>query len=261
MSDIQPLPSPCGGPSLHELRRYESGELSETDRSRVRSHAEHCARCQTALFEFVADRRAVRTAVPFAALERRLEAQRSSFLSRWRRIALGLVLPIAAGAAALLLVPFLGVDHSVPSPAVRTKGGGPTLDFVVKSGDRIHDGHDGEKLQTGDALRFRYSAAGLPYVLIVGVDSDGKLFPYLSAGDRSARAETGAVLSPNAIVLDNDPRPERVFAIYSQDPVAVDEVAPAIHDGLRTAHGRIDAMSMLPGFPTQATLLLNKTAR
>jgi anti-sigma factor RsiW len=261
MSDIQPLPSPCGGPSLQELREFETGELSDIENARIRNHTETCAHCQTALFEFAADRRAIHTAVPFAALERRLEARPTAFPTRWRRAALGLLIPAAAALAAIVLIPRGGADRASSTPGVRTKGGGPSLDFVVKSGAQQHDGHDGEKLQAGDALRFRYSAAGLPYVLIVGVDSDGKVFPYLSEGDRSARAESGSALAPNSVVLDGDPRPERVFAIYSKDPVAVDEVAPAIHDVLQMAHGRIDAVSTLPGFPAQASLLLNKTAR
>lgn len=256
MPDIPPVTAPCGGPSWAELRRLDTGEIGGAQRVRFLAHTDKCARCQAVLTEFAADHAALQTTLPFAALEHRLSRHRWSLTRSWQRIVAALLVPVGA-VAIFLLVP-RPTNQAPLSPMTHLKGGGPGLDFVVKSGDALHDGRDGESLKAGDALRFRYSAGGMPYVLIVGVDADGKVFPYLSSGDRSAKASTGATLAPNAVVLDKDPRPERVFAVYSDQPIGVDEVGAAAKDGMTAAHGQIDRLSSLPGFSSQASLLLNK---
>jgi hypothetical protein len=209
------------------------------------------------LRDFAADGLAVRTAVPFASLERRVAERPTPLTPVWRWITLGGA-GLAALAALVLVVPRSGPPRTEAGP-LRIKGD-IGLDFVVKRGAEIHDGRDGERMRAGDTLRFRYDAGGLPYVLIVGVDADGKVFPYVSAGDRSAPAAKGAVVADGAIQLDADPRPERVFAVYSHDPIGVDEVKPAVRDGLSAVGGHVESLATLPGFDKQLSILLNKAA-
>lgn len=254
---IQPPPmAACGGPALGVLRRLDAGELHGGELQRVRMHTDDCAECRSVLQDFTVTRAALRTTLPFAALEARLERSPRRFLSGWRT---GL---IAAGALATVLGAVLLAPRSIVSesrPTTQTKGTS-TLDFVVKSGEQVRAGNDGDRLRPGDALEFRYDSNGLGYVLIVGVDADGKVFPYVTSGDRSATAGKGVTLSPNAVVLDADLRSERVFALFSREPIGVDEVKPAARDGLVTAGG-IESLLALPGFPNQATILIRKAAR
>jgi hypothetical protein len=133
---------------------------------------------------------------------------------------------------------------------------------MVKSGDVVRPGHDGDRLGAGDRLRFRYDTGGLPYVLIVGVDSDGVVFPYVADGNQSHRALAGVDYAADAVELDADVRPERMFALYSREPINLEAVKPAARQGLATA-GSIQALVTIPGFSEpgamgQATVLINK---
>jgi hypothetical protein len=260
MSDVQPLPSPCGGPRLAELRRFDTGELTGDDRDRIRHHTEACPRCQATLRDFAADRLALQTSVPFAALERRVASRPTALTRLWRRITLVSFGGALAAAGVILLMHPTTATDGAPAPSVTRTKGGVALDYMLKRGTQVTEGRDGENLKAGDAIEFRYSSGGLPYVLIVGVDADGRVFPYVVAGDRSAPAGRGTTIAPNSVVLDADPRPERVFAVFSREPVAVDEIKPAARDGL-TEKGGIVGLTALPGFPDQASLLLNKAAR
>jgi hypothetical protein len=255
LPDPPTLRAPCGGASMNVLRQLDAGELRGAMLQRVSTHTDTCADCRAVLQDFAATRAALRTALPFAALEARLEKRpKRALLPNWLWASIGSIAAIAA------LVVLLPARHTDGATAPTRAKGGRTLDFVVKSGAQVRHGRDGDPLRAGDALEFQYNADGLPWVLIVGVDADGRVFPYVTSGDRSAPAGKGVTLSPNAIVLDADPRTERVFALFSKDPIGVDEVKPAVKDGLHSADGRIEALTALPGFPDQATLLIRKAA-
>jgi len=100
-------------------------------------------------------------------------------------------------------------------------------------------------------------------VLVAGVDADGKVFPYFHQGDRSAQAATSPTPLPNSVVLDTDTRPERIFAVCSNEPLGVDELRPLAQDALRTAGGRIEQVKALnlPAEAVSASVLLNKATR
>jgi hypothetical protein len=239
----------CGTP-LGALRGLDAGELAGEELARVRGHVDGCAECRTVLADFEAERRALAVALPLPALERRLAARPP----RWPRLVLGVLLPAAAalGAWALATRP----DDEAPA-AVRAKGGDAAeLSFLVKTADGAREGVDGERLRAGDALRLRY-AGPRPFVLVFGVDADARVFPYVAAGDRSAPAAAGRQLSPGAVTLDADPRPERIFALWSDTPVGLDEVRLAAREGLQRA-GSIERLERLPLPGDQATVLLRK---
>lgn len=264
MSELPPLSPPCGGPRLAELRRFDTGELSPAESARVRAHADGCAACAAVLRDFTAERAALRVSLPLAVLEARLglaAAGRRPRL-RWPRLAAALALPVAAAAVFALLpaAPDAGRGGSAApeTEGLRLKGGEPRLGFVVRTADGSREGREGEPLGAGDEIRLRYAAAGAPYALIVGVDADGRVTPYFAAGDRSAPAEPGLALTPDAIAFDGDPRPERIFAVFTAEPLAVDELVPAARDALAAAGGRLEAVDRLPLPGQQATLLVNK---
>lgn len=256
MTELPPLEQPCGGPALSVLRRYDTAELAGPDHDRVSTHLDGCEACRALVREFVAERRAVALAVPFSALEAR--AGGSRVLPWWRRVALWLALPAAGVAAALVLVPRGPPAGEVDG--IRIKGTPTALEYLVRTDRGSRLGHDDEPLKAGDMIRLRYNNEHrLPFVLIVGVDADGKVFAYHAEHDRSARALAGLNLVGNAVTLDGDPRPERIFALFSQEALAVDEVRPAARDALAAARGDVTKVRRLPvPAAEQATLLLTK---
>ncbi len=257
MNDIPPLAAPCGGPSLSELRQFDAGELPGDVASTIRTHVDSCRECEAVLRDFAAERSAVRLALPFAKLEARAFApERPGFFRRWRYL-LATLIPVA-GALGFLILP-----HGTPE--IRSKGG-CSVGFVVRTADGVRDGFDGARLAAGDTIRLKYGSAGKAYILIVGVDSDGEVFPYVTAGDRSMPADPHGTFAPNSVTLDSDTRPERIFAFCSDEPIAVDELKPLARDAVRAAGGQIQAVSRLPekGLPVKAeqdSALINKVAR
>jgi hypothetical protein len=211
MRGIPPMTTPCGGPPLHVLRQLDAGELSQDQSVRVNRHVESCGPCRAVLREFTADRDAVRTVLPFPALESRLALARAPRRWPWRRLGFALLLP-AAGVAAFLLVPKPPVELDGDKPGVHRKGAdsttAPTLDFFVQTSEGARLVAVNEQVKPGDSIRFRYTSLDKPFVLIVGVDADGHVFPYLTDGDRSARASSVPLaLAPNSVQLDSLPMP------------------------------------------------------
>lgn len=254
MNDFPPIEQPCGGPALTTLRRLDAGELPDPERTGVQAHVDACDRCQSVLRDFAGDLAAARIALPFVALEARLERRPRLAGRLWSKLAMAIALPVAALAGVMLMV-------RAPESDVRVKGA--ALEYAVKTADGARDGKDGEALHPGDVIRLRYDASNRPWVLIVGVDADGAVFPYLSDGDRSAPAAAVKAFAPGAVALDDDPRPERIFALFSSEPIGVDELKPAARDALKAVGGRVEALRTLPlGLANveQATLLLNKAS-
>lgn len=250
MIDVPTLPTPCGGPSLAMLRRLDTGELTGTDARVARTHVDGCDSCTAVLRDFEAERAALRLSLPFPALEARIEERRRPVAGLVRRFWFALAIPAAAAFAFALIPP-----QTVESP-IRVKGSA-AIDFVVKTADGTRPGTDGEALRAGDTIRLKYATGGRAFVLIAGIDADGRVFPYLAQGDRSAAARTPSDFAPNAVTFDADPRPERVFALYSDLPISIDELKSAAADALKEA-GTIERVKRLPVDAEQATVLINK---
>ncbi len=252
MTEIRPVTPVCGGPSYAALVRYDVGELPPAERLLVQGHLRACPACRGELELFAADRDAFKAAVPLKALLTAADGQGREMRPQWRRRVAGLV-PFAA-----LAVLALWLQPSSEAPdGVRPKGGA-TLSFAVRTSDGSREGVDGEALRSGDAIRLRYSSGGAPYVLVVGVDADGRVFPYFEEAGRSRASESAGGLLPNSVVMDSDPRPERIFLLASSRPVAVDEVKSAARE--RLEHGAtIETLERLPIDAEQATVFLRKS--
>jgi hypothetical protein len=196
---------------------------TEPDTAGAAAHLRACPRCQ--------DRRAQRDARDAEFRRVRLPA----LLARQppppgRRFALratlgGLALAPVAIAAALLIVrpgrrapdsqrPITGV-----TPGVK---GTPGFRLIARRGEAVFEVLPDMKLRAGDALRFVLEPAGHPYLLIAAIDSAGKASVYHPFGGASSarvlpdeREEAPA----GSVVLDTAPGPERVFALWSTEPL------------------------------------------
>lgn len=89
---------------------------------------------------------------------------------------------------------------------------------------------NGDLLREGDQLRLSYDSDGLSYILVVSVDDTGLVTPlYPDDGSRSMEIVPGMnVPLPGGIELDNFVGFERIFALFSTDPLRFDDVSYAV---------------------------------
>jgi hypothetical protein len=143
----------------------------------------------------------------------------------WRRMWPALVVPVFA-AAALLLWIARSADVPEPDRDLRIKGTA-TFQVFAKRGDYVFAVRDAAKLAAGDSIRF--VAGGPRYLLIASVDGAGKptvYYPY--GGNRSHAIATEPAELPGSIVLDAAPGPERLFALFSDQPLEAAVVTRAL---------------------------------
>jgi hypothetical protein len=244
------------------LRRFETGELFPAEAEAVRAHVDSCAECRKVLDDFVADRVALRTALPFAALEEQFKGRPSAIRSWWRRVLFGAAAPGLAVAVYVLWASPPGGEATSP-PGVTSKGTTCDLGVDVKTALMgLHAWDSGEPLAQGDRLRFRYKSEDHPFVLVFSVDSDGTVYPYVMQGEQSLQVtHRTSNIASNVVTLDEDLRPERLFLICSPQPLRIDEIRAAAKDGLNKA-GSIEKLENLAIRHVQQTsMLLTKIKR
>jgi predicted anti-sigma-YlaC factor YlaD len=248
-----------------DLDRFALGDLAALERQRVEAHADRCARCGGRRAQHETRVAQFRTVVLPRTLAR-LDRRRRPWHARlW---AAAIALPALAVLALVIAHRFTGFVRGTGAPAeIGVKGDGQMQVFARRAGARglgdavIVRVGNGDRLAPGDALRFVLYPSGLPYALIASVDGAGQVsvyFPY--HGDQSAAVD-GALAVPVAgsIVLDGAPGPERLFAIFSERPIAArvvhDLLTPIAAGGAAT----IRAAGRMPLTGTQqATLLFEK---
>jgi hypothetical protein len=204
--------------------------LRAEERAAVEGHLAGCAACRQR-HQAGVERQAAfaETVLPRGLV--RLERVRGPALPRW--LLLGIALPAAAALA------IVAGTWSRPERAGQDRGlaalgvKGPTaLRLVVRRGGAVFEIAEGVTLVPGDSVRFVLTPAGRPYLLIVSVDGAGRAnvyHPY--RGQESAPVDpTRDIEAPadGSIVLDRAPGPERIFALWSQQPVASDRVRPLL---------------------------------
>lgn len=207
-----------------------SGALTSVEQEAAERHLEGCIRCS----DDVAAVRALHEKFTADVLPRTLPAlrareARSRRPMRW--IALGAAGLAAAAAIALVL-------HFKAPPAKPDVPEEPYLAIKGSTGMKIVAQHagtqlevvDGVKLAKGDAIRFVVDPNGLPYLLVASVDGDGQVTVYFPAGGKeSGRVEDGRKVElPGSIVLDDARGPERVFALFSKEPLTAGPVTTAL---------------------------------
>ncbi|MFN7131457.1 MAG: hypothetical protein ACK4N5_05200 [Myxococcales bacterium] len=78
-------------------------------------------------------------------------------------------------------------------------------------------------LRGGDRVRFVVEPGSTPYLVLASVDTRGVATIYFPAhGNRSERVGPGPVELPGPVRLDEAPGIERVYALFSQEPIPVD---------------------------------------
>lgn len=176
------------------------GALPDAEAVRVREHLAACDACRG---ERDADA-AMHAEFRARVLPRTLPQPR-------RRWWVFVALPALAAAAALLLL-VLRPHHEEPDLGIK---GGAAWQVVALHGDHELRVHDGTKLAAGDRVRFVVVPNGAHYVTIASVDGAGAASIYYAA----VKLDGPRVEVPDSIVLDAAPGPERLFALFSDQPL------------------------------------------
>ncbi len=224
---------PAGAPSPWTLERYVAGDLPDAEARAVREALTPEQEAQVAALR--RDEEAFEAARPWsdvragilARAERVDPAPEVVTLSRrkwWHAGWLSL-----AGAAAVLTVVFLLPPEPTSSPN-RYKSADTLQAFQLVEG-RAERVEAGEALGAGDRIQFKASTPH-GYLALIGVDGTGTVSRYQPVGGETSVefAPGNGVPLPDALELDDAPGPEVFFAVFSDEPLLVEDLERAVHD-------------------------------
>lgn len=229
------------------LDRWIAGErLAPDERAHAEAHIAACAACARRREELVREAR---------EFDLPLHLPRPA--PRWRfRFPLALRVGFAAACAAFAMLLFL---PPAEEPGIRTKGAA-SLSVIARSRDgTVERVLPGDALAPGDAIRFEVRTSEPAILAILGIDAAGVVTPYVE----EAAAEPGEPqLLPGSILLDETLGPERIVALFCDEPMGRARLLEAGAEALRQAGGDPSAELRLeaPGC-VQTSLLVWKVAR
>ncbi|WP_257462240.1 DUF4384 domain-containing protein [Archangium lipolyticum] len=210
-----------------ELDTLALDALPPPEKERMAAHLGTCATCRQRSEENAALKaHFTRHVLPHHLADPRW---RPSPWARWGAL-FARVAPVlaVAGLAVFFVLPRESV-HEAPDLAVK---GGATLQVFVHRDERVWKAGEGEPLAPMDQIRFQVESGGLPYLMVVSIDGAGKPSIYYPFnGLKSGPVETGeAVALPYSIILDAAPGPERLFALFSREPLQATTVRAALEE-------------------------------
>ncbi len=176
--------------------------------------------------------------------------------------------PVAALPAAALVglfvmsgrnVPDNGAEAITAAGSVRTKGS-LALAIVSKRGEALFPISDGDEVLAGDRLRFEYTQAQPGFLMVFSVDDQGTVSPYYD-DDRlkSVPVTAGSRIAlPGSVELDDHKGVERVFALWSPQPLEGGAVQAAVNQALAQAGGNVANVVKLPVQAQQTSVLLRR---
>ena len=229
----------------------------------AKAHIDACERCRTRWRELNEDKeRFVQYVYPRTVGNVTSRVVVTSWIDRLRLFGPWRILGPAMGVAAAALVAVLvvtngggdkgGGTQSEDEVYVGVKGGkasgggaGAQADLGLKGDSRIefevvaqreHEGQftvkEGTVLKPGDKIRFVVNSGGAKYVLIGSKDGAGNFTVYHPyAGEKSIGIERGEHELPGAIQLDEVAGKEKLFAVFSTEPLKADDVKAMVEKG------------------------------
>jgi hypothetical protein len=223
-------------------------ELSPKERADIESHLAGCARCRQRLEELKRERRALYERVP------RLDLGEARPRPRWR--------PALAAACACLLLAigaWILWGEKQRTGGVVFKGEAPALSFRVEREGRVLAGRAHMQLRPGDRIRFAYSLGEDAYLLIVNLDDEGKATVYYPlGGGESLPVQAGQeVFLPGSIRLDEYLGPERIFAVFTREPLSAGDIQSAAVRAFRRVKD-VEKIETLPVEGYQVTIPITK---
>ena len=239
--------------SAFALDALALGALDPASEAAARMHLERCPRCR-------ADHHAAAELRGYFAVHVMYRtAPRAAGNARWWLLA-----PALAAAVALVIV-LVGVGRERPEPEadLAIKGGASARVYAHRD-DRTFAVEDGTRLAAGDRIRFAIVPAGAPFLLIASIDGSGAATIYYPYGGRASAplGPAGRGELPGSIVLDAAPGPERVFALFSDEPLDASVVIDQLHELAARGSESIRATRALPiaGARAQSSVVFEKVA-
>jgi hypothetical protein len=246
-----------------ELSRWEVEPESARPLD-VTAHLGSCDRCAAVFADIASARSELLGADPQAAS---LRAARSILETvrqrrqrrRWLRFLAPAFLIPATAALLFVVKPMLLSPGHTPAGGI-TAMGGLVVETYCKRGDKVFLAADGQDFLAGDRLRFAYTSDRPGYLLVFGVDDQGRIFPYYEEGSlRGVQAEAGArILLPGSVELDDHKGWERVYAVLSETQLTDDAVRTAVARGLAAAGNDIRRLTVLDLPVEQVSMLLGR---
>lgn len=219
------------------VNRWLAGELAGDDAAFVGQHLVECPVCEGRVEAVkahdqsfsIAPSAAVRAAAGENVVS--LEERRSK---RGPMLA-GLVL--AAGIAAAVAIM---VSNQRPQPArvepgageddIRFKGGGLTLEVFANDGDKTRPLHDGDVVHPGERLGFQVSSRDGGWLLVLGLDDAGQVYPVHPSDGTAIPIDAGANKRDleSAVRLDDVGSKERLVAARCPAAFSLTEIADVV---------------------------------
>jgi hypothetical protein len=253
-------PSDC--PGRFNLVRYRANDCEPEEAERIRLHIEQCESCRVMLADLNRRQEEFLKTFPMKEFVAGVKELYEKKLQRRRR----LILTLVPCAAVLLLVVgafLLWPRGQEEKGGTRTKGGPPELAFFLQKGDQAVPGKDGDTLKAGDRIQFVYTTGEHRYLFLVSIDEAGNVANYNPGDSASSIRIQPGIKKPieGSIILDESPNSERVFAIFSNEPLTFDEVSKAAKrafEDLKSQGKTIKDLTSLPLEQTQVSALLLK---
>jgi hypothetical protein len=261
---MSPPNEPRGHLTSFHLEALRLGVASAEEQDWAAAHATTCPRCA----ELARTLEGYRRDFADQALPRTRAAVRAGVRRASGRPPRWWGALVAAPVLALMLLVVVGRKPARPrgeppeEPAIAEKGG-PALAIVARRGARVFPVRSGDPLQPGDQIRFVLKGVSYPYGMIASVDGAGRANIYVPyEGARSISVNPGnEVEIEGSIVLDGRLGPERVFALFSRDPLSSEAVRRALADiGSRGGEAIRKTTSLPVTADAQSSLLIQKVA-
>ncbi len=199
-----------------------------------RAHLESCAQCRGLFEEAQQSQNQVRATVLPRTREAVVERAGRERNPLRRFLRLQFVGPLVAAAAAVALV--VGV-RGPAEPDILLKGG-PSLQLFARKGDAVVAVGPETVLGAGDRVRFVVDPGDERYLIIASIDSREVVSIYFpSEGTQSGQVPAGKAELPGSIELDDAPGTERVFALFSREPLALEQVKALLASGAEGLEG------------------------
>jgi hypothetical protein len=233
--------------------------LTAEERSAVQAHADACAACSRLRAEHEAHVGKFRREVfshTVADVKRRVA--RRTGRTRVSALVAGVAMTAAIASVTISMRDRRPVEGRIE---LATKGPG-TLQVYARRDQQVFQVNDGAVLTAGDTVRFFVEPGTEGHVIIGSIDGRGMAtiyFPY--GGVSSAPVAPGQRFAvPGGILLDRAPGPERIFAVFSREPLRAERVKQALSQlGSRGAEAIRQTHELaLPG-TSQASLGFEKS--
>ena len=249
---------------LH-LERFFAGELSPAEAEKIERAAASDPELAARLEAIGTSNEDILAAYPPATMAPRIEARAAAAVRRpsplW-------ILPAAAILAIGLgigVVGHTGLFSGSPGlDDTRAKGASLHLSLFRKTASGAEELADGATVHASDLLQVGYYSGAKGYGAIFSIDGRGTLTFHLPAGyaggpGRAPAIETtGEALLPSAYELDDAPRFERFFFVFSEKPFGLQELEKAALNLAADPPGAESGKPALAGGLTWCSTIVSK---